>query len=377
MPLPIWNKYKLLKEINNNSKIKTYLTRIEPIIKEILPKDKDEYNIIYEHLEGLKKEIYEIIEENNKIYIVIDNNEELMKRIDDLILSENIIKEVEIEGKKLISKHEIMNLFKMEKAICRIETEIIKNNKLCEATATGFFCELNKFPIKYCLFTNNHVINKIEIGNIIKFKYLDYNKSNFISSYNIINKKIEITQERKAFTNKELDYTCIELLESDGIKDYFKIDINIFKNKESLKDNDIFILQYPKDNNISFSNGRILSIKGNKIRHNASTDKGSSGSPIIRRNENNYIIGLHCGGNKIYNLGTPFDLILNDIKEQINEINCIYYGEEIDLLHDYNHDLDNFDYINHKSYLEAKKLNTKVFEENTLLYINNKKKFYL
>ena len=36
----------------------------------------------------------------------------------------------------------------------------------------------------------------------------------------------------------------------------------------------------------------------NKIMHNASTDKGSSGSPIIRRSKDNYIIGLHFGGVK-------------------------------------------------------------------------------
>ena len=36
----------------------------------------------------------------------------------------------------------------------------------------------------------------------------------------------------------------------------------------------------------------------NKIMYNASTDKGSSGSPIIRRSKDNYIIGLHSGGVK-------------------------------------------------------------------------------
>ena len=86
-----------------------------------------------------------------------------------------------------------------------------------------------------------------------------------------------------------------ELLESDGIRDYFKIDINIFNNKDLLKDNEIFILHYPKGKDTSFSTGKILSIKNNKIRHNAPTYKGSSGSPIIIRSKNNYIIGLHYG----------------------------------------------------------------------------------
>ena len=68
-----------------------------------------------------------------------------------------------------------------------------------------------------------------------------------------------------------------------------------------------------------------LSIKDNRILHNASTDKGASGSPIIRRSENNYIIGLHYDGykDKLFNIGTPFDSILNDIKNKL--MNLIVY----------------------------------------------------
>ena len=36
MPL-IWNKYPKIKEINTKKNIKTYLTRIEPLVKEISP----------------------------------------------------------------------------------------------------------------------------------------------------------------------------------------------------------------------------------------------------------------------------------------------------------------------------------------------------
>ena len=263
MPTKIWNKYKRLKEINNHPKIKTYLTRIEPIVKEIIP-DKDEYDIILDKLEELEKDIFEIVEENNKIYIVIDNNEIILKKIDDLVLSENIIKSIEIEEKNIISKDEILNLFDMEKCLCKIHSEVELNNKLNNGKGTGFFCELNNSPIEYCLFTNNHVINNLGKDNIIKFECFEYQKSFFGSSYKKINKEIAITTDRKVFTNEELDYTCIELFKSDGIIDYFKIDSNIFKNKETLINNDIFILQYPKGKDISFSNGKIMSIKDNK-----------------------------------------------------------------------------------------------------------------
>ena len=71
MPSTILNKYKLIKEISSNSGIKTYSARLEPIIKEIIPKDKDNYYVINERLEQLKDQldIYEIIEEDYKFYI--------------------------------------------------------------------------------------------------------------------------------------------------------------------------------------------------------------------------------------------------------------------------------------------------------------------
>ena len=163
MPSKIWNKYKMIKEINSNSNIKTYLSRIEPIIKEIMPKNKDEYYRIYERLDNLKDElnINEIIEENERIYIVIDNNDELLLKLDKLILSDelDIIKEGIIQGHgSPITKDEILNLFKMEKSMCKISFETIDGKK---GKGSGFFCEIDiNFPFKYALFTNNHVLNE-------------------------------------------------------------------------------------------------------------------------------------------------------------------------------------------------------------------------
>jgi len=52
----------MIKEIETkNSNIKTYLARIEPIIKEIIPKNKDDYYIIIEKIEELKEELNKFI----------------------------------------------------------------------------------------------------------------------------------------------------------------------------------------------------------------------------------------------------------------------------------------------------------------------------
>ena len=322
MKSTIWNKYKIIKEVNSTSNIKTYLTFIQPIVKEIITKSKDAYDTIIEKLQDLREElnIYEIIGENDKIYVAIDNNDELLSKIDNLISEDlEIKKEGVIEGQgNPITKTEIFDLFEMEKSVCKIEFEDEKGNK---GKGSGFFCEINlDIPIKYALFTNNHVLNEseIEIGNTIYFEYI----SKSILGEKLNKKQIKITENRKVFTNEELDYTCIELFQTDGIVDYFKIDPKIFKfDLNNLNNNDIFILQFPNGNDLSFSNGKILSIVDDIIKHNASTETGSSGSPIIRRSKGNYIIGIHYGfkKNRKYNLGTTFNSIYDDIKKKLKE----------------------------------------------------------
>ena len=321
MASEILHKYKIIKEIELDSNIKAHLTNKEIIIIEIIPKGKDHYLIINEELKKIKKKfnIHEIIEDIDKLYILIDNNKEILSKIKKLVLVElNIEKQGIIKGHGTpISKEEILNLFKLEKSICKISIEAFKGYK-----GTGFFCELDDLPIKYALFTNNCILDEtiLERDREISLECFEFQKSFFGSSYKNVEKKIKIDKDRKIFTNKELDYICIELFELDGIIDFLKIDPKLIKyDKINLKDNDIFILQFPYGNSISFSFGKILRIEKEKpfIYHNASTTIGSGGAPIIRRCKDNYIIGLHFGSiQNQFNLATSFDSILNDIKDQ-------------------------------------------------------------
>ena len=114
MPESIWNKYEKIKEIENkNSNIKTYLAKIKPLIKEIKSKDKNDYLSIYQRIEKLKNEIkiYDTIDENDKIYIVIENNEEISNKVDKILKEKNIKKEIVLEGHGTpITKNEIFKL---------------------------------------------------------------------------------------------------------------------------------------------------------------------------------------------------------------------------------------------------------------------------
>ena len=225
---------------------------------------------------------------------------------------------------KPITKEEIGELYSYESAICKIKYGTSNSG-------IGFFCEINDddIPFKKALFTNNHVLNKknIDINKEIKFEYCKEERS------------IIITENRRAFTKIELDYTCIEIFDADNINKFFKIDEKIINDKNTLKNKEIFILQY-LCGELSHSSGTILDIKDYILSHSISTNKDSSGSPLIKRYNTNLIIGIHVGGEDIenssnknkYNFAIPFDVIIKDIKVQIynkimNEfitINLIY-----------------------------------------------------
>ena len=231
-----------------------------------------------------------------------------------------IKKEALLEARaKPMTKNEIDELYLYESAICRIKFQNLKNGQIVEGSGTGFFCEIddNDIPFRKALFTSNHILDKskIEINKEIVFE--------------ICNKiyKIKIIKNRKVFTNERYDYTCIEIFNNDNFKKFFKIDDSIFNNKNNLINKEIFILQYPYGE-LSHDLGTILDIKDNIICHSVSTESGSSGSPLIKRYNNNLIIGIHYGTEKdeitykyLYNLAIPFDIIIKDIKEQLSKSN--------------------------------------------------------
>ena len=231
-------------------------------------------------------------------------------------------------------------------SICKIEYKN-SEDKLCDAT--GFFCQIedDEFPFKKALFTNNHVINDLNIKTSkvnIKY-YKEYNFLNIFKKSMIEN--LPNIEKRRFITSKEKDYTLLEVFDDDKIDNFFLIAPEMFdenKSKESLKNADIFILQFPDKNDISFSEGKIVNIYNKNLLYNASTKQGSSGSPIIRRNkmdiEEYEVIGLHYQTAidrddtrfSKYNIGLRFDSIISDIKlknefeKQKNNLNYIILG---------------------------------------------------
>ena len=283
------------------------------------------------------------------------SNSEISKEQKNIDKPNIIINEV-IPDKnvKPITKEELEELYSYESAICKIKYGT-------SGPGIGFFCEINDdaIPLKKALFTNNHILNEksININKEIKFEYCKEEK--------IIN----ISKNRRVIARKELDYTCIEIFDTDKINKFFKIDENIINNKDTLKNKEIFILQYPSGE-LSHDSGKILDIKNDILIHSVSTDKGSSGSPLIKRDNINLIIGMNVGGhdlensnNKIkYNFANPFDVIINDIKLQISNLIFKEYIT-INLIYEKSKDKDSNNYIFGQKFVENNR-------ENIILKIN-------
>ena len=272
-------------------------------------------------------------------------------------------------------------LNQMNKCVCKIYNK-------CEGT--GFF---TKIPFNNILLpvliTNNHVLgeNDIKKNNIIILS-LNYDKKKKI---------IEINNERKKYINEELDITIIEIKPNkDNINnEYIDLDDDIIEcindNKRNVNylneiylNKSIYILHYPKGNNIVVSYGKPPEFDNIDIKHKCSTEHGSSGSPILLIN-NQKLIGIHYGSYRMeeYNKGTliiysiiEFQKKNNNKNINDNKIKDNYIISEFEI----KKDNETIRIIN--SYEEAKRghnwsdkgnkyHNEKVIKENCEIRINN------
>ena len=175
------------------------------------------------------------------------------------------------------------------KSVCKI---IIPPN----ITATGFLIKLYKNKENFfCLMTNEHCIKKHMIKRKIQFYFYYDNEAK--------SKMIQLDQNKrfiKEFTNIGIDAVVIEIFpKDDEIEEEYFLEPSIYymNNLEKLKGKIISIIQYPK-NQLNLSFGKIIDIKNNELIHSASTNFGSSGSPIVLK-DSIEVIGIHKSGNSI------------------------------------------------------------------------------
>ena len=206
-------------------------------------------------------------------------------------------------------------LRQMRRCVCKF-----KNNNIF---GTGFFAKIPyKSEFKIVLITCYHVFNEKDIINDNILKISINNEEEY--------KTIEIDDNRIIITNEELDLTIIEIKDKDKLEDnYLEIDerFNLGDINERYKKESIYILNYPKGDDIVVSFGLLNFIEDKKIFHFCSTEEGSSGSPILSL-KTFKLMGIHTGSdhNRDYNQGLFIKYIIDEFNKRANAkiITAIY-----------------------------------------------------
>ena len=146
---------------------------------------------------------------------------------------------------------------------------------------------------------------------------------------------IILNNKRKVYQYEEMDAILIEInpkVDKINENEFLEIDDDINKDikviEKEYRQKSVYILHYPNGDDIKVSYGLLKGIIDNKeIIHYCSTQKGSSGSPIISL-KNNKVIGIHIGSpqnekfqfnNGIF-IKEVFKILYEDIKNE-NKIN--------------------------------------------------------
>ena len=228
---------------------------------------------------------------------------------------------------------------KTNEKLLKISNKSVFLIKVGENCGTGFLVKLilpSETEPLYGLITNNHVIDSDFIKNNSSFKIFvnpkpenSLNDSEYFKDSNVNTKNININEDSYIFTSELIDITFIQL-DEEFLKnsEYLFLDPD---NDDGKEKESIYIFQYPKLQ-LFFASGSIESSSGINYFHTASTDNGSSGSPLL--NENMKIIGVHKAGiklekeqlrNKTFNIATKFNIVKHAIstlyyKRYINDI---------------------------------------------------------
>lgn len=227
-------------------------------------------------------------------------------------LFENIINENSDEKGTFDLESMQDHLIKAKSCICKIILD--------QGYGSGFFCRIplgNKKELVNFLLTCHHVISK---------ENLSLNKKIILEIGNKEEKELFV-QNRRIFSNPELDYTCVEILDEDNIEDFYSIDDGSLKTNfsgEFYKDKHIINFAIMKNKRSGFSNGLIKAVKDSSFIYTCNTYPGSSGGAIVNQNTN-CIIGIHLGEvNKenlknskiILNIGIFIRKVIDDINEK-------------------------------------------------------------
>ena len=215
------------------------------------------------------------------------------------------------------SMEQLNILYNIIKGTCKIKFQNFYGSGFLMKTKKGY----NDF---FCVVTNEHVITKQMVNS----------KKSIQISYENETKKLKIKLDRSLrfimdYRYMNIDAIIIQILPMDNIpvECFLNPNLNYKNGYDIFIGKNIFIPQFPGGYNLKGSEGIIKEINkySNNFIHLASTDNGSSGSPIFLK-DSSLIIGIHKGGfiNKEENLGEFIGPIIDSLEKDADYIIRMY-----------------------------------------------------
>ena len=185
---------------------------------------------------------------------------------------------------------------------------------------SGFFCKIpyteNNNVLMPVLITNNHVLS----SDSLNFEWIEIILEG--------ESKIIPLKQRKKWTNKDMDFTFIEIKEEDNIHSFYNLDEDVldedFSNEGYINQNVIIFAINKNDKQVGLSNGLIKKNIDCFFEYNCNTFPGCSGGCIVNQFSNG-VIGIHIGEikkgdkNDVSNLG----IYIRDVIKYIKNSNPI------------------------------------------------------
>ena len=155
--------------------------------------------------------------------------------------------------------HDEKKIIKKEPQLFELYEEVVNNQiKLCVGKimsiniGTCCFAFFKQMNFKFIL-TNNHLVSK---------KFLK-SKDTITIEIDKIKKEINLKKERVIYSNDDLDFTIIQILESDFIDNYLEYDDSIWNS--NYEGQTIYCLEYPQGKELKYDTGKIKEIKNGII----------------------------------------------------------------------------------------------------------------
>jgi len=136
-------------------------------------------------------------------------------------------------------------------------------------------------------------------------------------------KTTTIRLTKLVITDENLDFSVFEFDDSncrENIRGRGAWDLNRAESHSVVEGEPIQVCGHPEGNHMHLSRGNVTAVPPNEIAHNASTNRGSSGSPVL--DSRNEPVGLHKAGDEVLrvNVATLISSVVRRLRHRLEHL---------------------------------------------------------